>query len=225
MGSKYGAEIKAMWSDPSGPKLIKELDRGGCCFPPTYCKAPPVAKKGIARSYLHIYEDSIQENLYAPKVIFGCCAIPCGQGQDNVTKQYFDHKPFYPSPNQTFATDEDMNFCCYVPFAFDGIDGTPFYNIVTKPCIGGTVSIVAARPKFCSCMDDETFYKFATRQPVPCIPCAGPVCCTRPLAIFLKDSATAKAALNEAVGPALTRKKEALKSAPSSAKMERGAKV
>ena len=206
------------WSDADGPKLIAELDRAGLCFPPTYCKAPAAAKAGKQRSYLHVYEGSIEENMYAPKVCCGCCACPCGKGQDNVFKQYFDHSPFYPSPNQSFATDADLNFCCFIPFIYDGFDCSPLYSLITKPCVGGTISIVKAKPPCCSCVDDDMWFKMATRDPapLPCLCCFGPKCCTRPLMLFLKNSIEAQKAMSEALPPALMRKK-----APTTEYMQR----
>lgn len=212
--SEWGSVIKTMYVDPTAPRIITELDRGGICFPSTCCKDPYTKKIARGRSYLYIMEGAIEENIYSPKVICGCIAAPCGQGQDNVFKTYFDHKPFLPTAKQLFATEKDINYCCYIPMAFEGFDCSSWYDLCTKPCTGGMVSIVKPKPNFVTCVDDNEWFKMATRQWAPCIPCGscfGPVCCTVPLMVFLKDSKAAAGALAKVVPEALERKKAAPK--------------
>lgn len=140
-GFKWGTAIKAMASDPMAPKIVQEVDRAGCMYPPFLCVMDPnTIKYARERSYLWIFENGIEENMYAPKVCCGCisiqaccCCCKC-PGEDNIAKIYFDHPPFM-GPKTGFATEKDINWCCHIPKVFEGIP-CDCCDIVFRPCFG-----------------------------------------------------------------------------------------
>ena len=53
--SKWGVAIKAMGTDPLGSKIVKEVDRAGCCYPPFLCVIDKnTVKYARDRSYLWV---------------------------------------------------------------------------------------------------------------------------------------------------------------------------
>ena len=92
-GSKWGVAIKAFSSEPSSIKVLKEVEQGGCCYPPLFCAMGNNKKLALDRSYLWIVEGGIEQNHYAPQTC--CCGLisiqaicfccPC-PGKDNISK-------------------------------------------------------------------------------------------------------------------------------------------
>jgi len=219
--SKWGVAIKAMGTDPLGSKIVKEVDRAGCCYPPFLCVIDKnTVKYARDRSYLWVLEAGIEENLYAPQVCCGCISIqalcPCCKcpGQDNIAKIYFDHPPFM-GPKTGFATEKDICWCCYCPKVCEGIPCGVIEEKCFTPCYGGSVVLVRPMNPCCKpCCNDEEWFKYATR--CSCCPCSGPGCCTVPLLIYVKDSRSVKDALYTALTESLERQKTTYKAPPGS---------
>lgn len=142
LGSKWGAAVKAMSTDPMAQKIVYEVEAAGCCYPPFMCMIDKnVVKYAKERSYTWVLEGGIEKNMYAPQVVCGCISLQalcpcCGcPGKDNIEKYYFDHAPFM-GPKTGFATEKDINWCCYIPFLFEGVPCDCCDKCCTTPCYG-----------------------------------------------------------------------------------------
>jgi len=143
MGNEdWGKTIAKGMTDPRNFRIVHVPDRAGCCY---YNKYFACCNKELRkRDYFVVGENFIESNNPIP----ACC---CWCLVDNISKKYYDRKPFAPSCVETFCTswcagefvtENDTSYCCC-------INCVCMYNCFSKPCNGGFVARSSIHKQSC----------------------------------------------------------------------------